>query len=158
MLERYHRELIRYFTRESGNADTAADVVQEAYARLLQLQLRGGVIAEPRALLYRAGRNLLINHAKRQANEQRMLGTLALVADGSVPPVEHQVDMRRRLERLVALLERMPRKRRDAFIAVRVYGMSYAETAAHMAISTKAVELHITRALLDCAGYGPDPR
>ena len=155
MLESYYRELIRYFTRKAGDADTAADVVQEAYARLLHMQMRGGVITEPRALLYRAGRNLLINHAEKQANEQRMLGTLALVSDGCAPSVDHQVDMRKRLARLVALLERMPRKRRDAFIAVRVYGMTYNETAAHMAISAKAVELHITRALLDCAGYGP---
>lgn len=155
MLERYYRELIRYFTRQSGNPDTAADVVQEAYAQLLHLQLRGGVITEPRALLYRAGRNLLINHARRQANEERMLGTLALVGHDCAPAVDHQVEMRQHLHRLVALLERMPRKRREAFIAVRVYGMSYHETAAHMAISTKAVELHIARALLDCAGYGP---
>ena len=155
VLEHYYRELLRYFTHQSGNSDTAADVVQEAYARVLHLQMRGSVIAEPRAFLYQAGRNLLINHARRQANEEQMLSTMALVSDHSAPAVEHQVEMRRCLDRLLALLARMPRKRRDAFIAVRVYGMSYQETSAHMAISTKAVEMHITRALLDCAGYGP---
>ena len=55
----------------------------------------------------------------------------------------------------MALLEDMPRKRRNAFILVRIHGLSYAQTAAHMEISEKAVERHMTRALLDCAGYGP---
>ncbi|MBB6564093.1 RNA polymerase sigma-70 factor (ECF subfamily) [Acidovorax soli] len=153
MPERYYRELLRYFTRRAGNGDTAADVVQEAYSRVLALQSTGKPVFEPRALLYQTARNVLTNQALRRAAEVRMLDTLALVHCDSAPSVEREVSARQQLHRLLALLQRMPRKRRDAFILVRVHGMSHAQTAAHMEISTKAVERHITRALLDCAGY-----
>jgi RNA polymerase sigma factor (sigma-70 family) len=155
VLERYYRELLRYFTRKAGDGDTAADVVQEAYARVLIHQDGGGTVLEPRAFLYQTGRNVLANQAARRAAETRMLDTLALVSDHSAPSVERHVGARQQLDRLVALLEDMPRKRRNAFILVRIHGLSYAQTAAHMEISEKAVERHMTRALLDCAGYGP---
>lgn len=153
MPERYYRELLRYFTRSAGNGDTAADVVQEAYSRVLALQSTGKPVFAPRALLYRTARNVLTTQAIRRAAELRMLDTLALVCADSAPSVEREVSARQQLDRLMALLRCMPRKRRDAFILVRVHGMSHAQTAAHMEISSKAVERHITRALLDCAGY-----
>lgn len=154
MPERYYRELLRYFTRKAGDGDTAADVVQEAYTRVFTHQDAGGAVLEPRALLYQTGRNVLATQAVRRAAEARMLDTLALVSADSAPSVERHVAARQQLQRLVALLEDMPRKRRHAFILVRIHGLSYAQTAAHMEISEKAVERHMTRALLDCAGYG----
>lgn len=155
MLESYYRELLRYFTRRAGDGDMAADVVQEAYARVLALQHRGGAIREPRALLYQIGRNLLVNQAARQAAEARVLDALALVGDHTAPCAERHASARQQLARLVALLEAMPRKRRCAFILVRIHGLSYADAAAHMDVSTIAIERHMTRALLDCAGYAP---
>ena len=153
MLDRYYRELLGYFTRAAGDGDTAADVVQEAYARVLTLHVRGGAIAEPRALLYRTARNLLINQARRRAVEARVLETLALVGAASAPSAEHHASARQQLSRLLALLEAMPRKRRHAFVLVRIHGLTYAQAAEHMGVSLIAIERHITRALLDCAGY-----
>ena len=153
MLESYYRELLRYFTRRVGDGDTAADVVQEAYARVLSLQHKGGAILEPRALLYQTGRNLLASHATRRAAEARMLDALALVSDASAPCAERHASARQQLERLLALLQAMPHKRRNAFILVRIHGLSHADAARHMEVSPLAIERHMTRALLDCAGY-----
>lgn len=153
MPERYYRELLRHFTRTAGDTDTAADVVQEAYARVLSLQDRGTEVFQPRALLYQTGRNILINLVRRQVAEKRMLDTLALMSATSSPSAERQVSARQQLDQLVQLLENMPRKRRNAFILVRIHGLSYLEAGAHMDISVKAVERHMTRALMDCAGY-----
>ncbi|MEG1455609.1 MAG: sigma-70 region 4 domain-containing protein [Comamonas sp.] len=44
----------------------------------------------------------------------------------------------------------MPRKRREAFILVRIYGCSYAEAAAHMGVSVDAIDRHVVRAVMDC--------
>jgi len=155
MHERYYRELLRYFTRRAGNGDTAADVVQEAYARVLALQRTGATIFEPRAVLYQAGRNILATLRLRGAVEARVLDTLALVGSDSRPSVEREVGARQQLERLLALLKSMPARRRDVFILVRIHGMSYAQTAAHMDMTVRTVERQMARALLDCAGYAP---
>ncbi|MNK85049.1 putative RNA polymerase sigma factor FecI [compost metagenome] len=153
MPERYYRELLRYFTRKAGDGETAADVVQEAYTRMLTMQDKGAVVFEPRALLYETGRNVLANQIRRHAVELRMLNTIALVLDDSAPCVERQASARQQLERFVEFLDSLPRKRRNAFLLVRIYGFSYAEAAKHMEISEIAIERHMTRALLDCAGY-----
>ena len=154
MPERHYRELLRYFIRKAGNGDAAADVVQEAYMRVFALEHGGGTIREPRALLFQAARNIWTNQIVRRAAELRMLETLAVVRDDSVPSVEREVMARQQLAHLVRLLSSMPRKRREVFVLVRIHGLSYAQTCAHLDLSLKAVEHHMTRALLDCAGYG----
>lgn len=155
MPERYYRELLRYFTRRSGDGERAADVVQEAYTRIYALQHRGGAVLEPRALLYHAGRNILSTATSRQAAERRMLDTLALVAPDCAPSVERQAIARQQLDRLIAHLERMPRKRRDVFILVRIHGYSYQEAGERLGLSDGAIEKHVMRGILDCAGLAP---
>lgn len=153
MIEIYYKELLRYLIRRTGDLHAAEDVTMQAYTCALQHQHDGHTIAHPRAFLYQSARNLLANQAKRQAVEARILETLAIVGAAEVPSVERQVDARQQLRRLEELLDAMPAKRRNAFILVRIHGMRYAQAAAHMQISEAAVEKHIIRALMDCAGY-----
>lgn len=155
MAAHYYSELIGFFSKSLGDREAAADVVQEAYTRLLAMQAGGAVAFDPRALLYRAGKNLVVNGARRRDAEQRMLQTLALVSPGSAPSVEQQVDARRQLDRLMARLCAMPRKRREAFILVRIYGYSYAEAAEHMGLTPSAVDRHVVRGVFDCMRHKP---
>ncbi len=153
MPERYYRELIRYFTRNAG--DGASDVVQEAYARVYALQRSGKIVHEPRALLYHAARNILATIATRRSAEQRMLDTLSLVALDEAPSVERQAIARQQLARLIDRLDAMPHKRRDVFILVRIHGYSYAEAGERMGLNEVAIERHVMRGILDCAGLSP---
>jgi RNA polymerase sigma-70 factor (ECF subfamily) len=149
----YYSELVNFFTRSLNDRDAASDLVQEAYARVLALHARGTELVDPRALLYRTGKNLAISGFRHREAEARMLQTLALVRDDSSPSVEQHVDARLRLERLLARLGAMPRKRREAFILVRIYGHSYAEAAAHMGVSVDAIDRHVVRAVMDCVRF-----
>lgn len=153
MLERYYQELIGFFTRALRCRDNASDVVQESYARVLGLQLRAGLLAEPRALLYRVGKNLIIDDARRKRAEQAMLDTLAVVSPAMAPGADRVVSARQEAERLLARLAVMPRKRREVFLMVRIYGHTHAETAQHLDISIAAVEKHVVRAVIDCAQW-----
>ena len=49
MIERYYRELLSHFSRRTRSAENAADIVQEAYSRVIAVQQSGSAIAEPRA-------------------------------------------------------------------------------------------------------------
>lgn len=155
MPERYYRELLRYFTRKAGDSHLAADVVQEAYVRIYALQHGGGSVLEPRALLYHTGRNIVATAATRRAAEQRMLDTLGLVAADSAPSVEREAIARQQLDRLISRLAVMPPKRRAVFVLVRVHGYSYAEAGERMGLNEVAVERHVMRGILDCAGLAP---
>ncbi|MFT4189889.1 MAG: sigma factor [Comamonas sp.] len=41
MIERYYRELLGYFSRRAGGSEHAADIVQEAYSRVIAVQQSG---------------------------------------------------------------------------------------------------------------------
>jgi RNA polymerase sigma-70 factor (ECF subfamily) len=81
-----------------------------------------------------------------------MLETLAVVGADEAPSVERQVQGRQQLVLLSRRLQAMPRKRREVFVLVRIYGFSHAEAAAHMNISEAAIEKHVVRAVCDCMG------
>jgi len=149
MFERYYQELHDFFTRTLRSRDNAADLVQESYARVLALEYRAVEIREPRALLYQTGKNLVIEYARRQQAEDRLVARLMEAWPGDVPSLEGGAIARQQLDRLLRRLKRMPRKRREVFILVRMYGYSHAETAAHLDISAAAVEKHVVRAVID---------
>jgi RNA polymerase sigma-70 factor (ECF subfamily) len=52
------------------------------------------------------------------------------------------------IERLEAGLQRMPKLRREIFLAVRVDGLSYAEIAARTGLSVQQVERHLAQSML----------
>ncbi len=153
LLARYYSELVNFFSRSLSDRESASDLVQDAYARVLAMTARGTEIIDQRALLYRTGKNLMIDAARRRDAEARMLDTLALVSPPFAPSVEQQVGARQALERLMARLSAMPRRRREAFILVRIYGYSYAEAAVYMQVTVAAVDKHVVRAVMDCVGH-----
>ena len=66
MVARYYQELLNFCWRSLRNREAAADLVQESYARVLG----EAAVREPRALLYRTARNLLVDNHRRAALRQ----------------------------------------------------------------------------------------
>lgn len=155
MVAHYYPELLNFFSRSLGDRDAAADVVQEAFARVLTMHANGTAVFDPRALLFRTGKNLIVSDARRRAAEARMLDTLHLVSNDRAPSAEQLIDARQQLERLLARLSAMPRKRHEAFILVRIYGYSYTEAGEFMGIAPSAVDRHVVRGVLDCMRHRP---
>ena len=149
MAAHHYAELVSFFSRSLGDREAASDVVQESYARVLAMGATQAVVRDLRALLFRTGKNIVIDNARRRQAEARMLDTLALVCADEAPSAERAVDARRQLERLSLRLAAMPRKRREVFVLVRIYGFSHAEAAAHMNGTVAAIEKHVVRAVID---------
>lgn len=155
MVAHYYQELLNYFARMVRSRDTAADLVHEAYARVLALQRGGEGVAQPRALLYRTARNLLIDQHRRHVAR----GTLH--ADDSLPDVvdlpapaacepEAAFTSAQGVASMIATIESLPLRCREAFILHKFDGLSQAEVAVQMGISRKMVEQHIQRAMVAC--------
>jgi RNA polymerase sigma-70 factor (ECF subfamily) len=145
----HYNELVGFFTRSVSDRQAATDIVQECYARLLAMEARTPA-RDSRALLFRIGKNIVTDSARRRVAEARMLETLALVTPDEAPSVEREACARQQLERLLSRLQAMPRKRREAFVLVRLYGLTHAEAATQMACSEAAIEKHIVRGVIDC--------
>ncbi len=151
VLDRYYRELLNYFSRQVKDREGAADIVQEAYARVLAVQQAGEVVREPRALLYRTARNVLIDQQRHSAlrafEAPQTLDDLP--APATQQPEEAYAALQR-VQRLIAAIEALPPRCKEAFILHKFDGLSHVEVAQRMGISRNMVERHVMLAVLAC--------
>jgi RNA polymerase sigma factor (sigma-70 family) len=130
---------------KEGDAD---DLIQESYARLWEADF--STIVNGRSYFYAVIRNLMIEHAKRaRIVPMERLGEIeALRIPSEEPGPEHQVSARQELERLLAIVDRLPDQCQRAFRLQKFHGCSQKEIAEEMKISEKTVEKHLSVALL----------
>lgn len=167
MIDRYYRELLAFLTRSVRDRDVAADLAQESCVRVLSLQRSGALVADPRALLYRVARNLLVDRHRR-----RVVRGTRLSPDEDAPDVEAVAAPRRcqpevvamsaeQVEALLATIDALPPRCREAFVLYKLEGHSYAEIGQRMRISVRTVEMHLKHAMDACwqclERQDPDP-
>jgi len=140
--------LVRFFAARLRSAEAAEDLVQELYLKLSTTELPAD-LGNPSAFLYRAAHNLMLDRLRQERRGVERDGAWheAQELHAGEPAVDDALASRRRLLRLVALVEEMPAKMREAFRLQKLEGLSQAETAKAMNISVSAVEKHISAAL-----------
>lgn len=148
LFHQYRDEVTRRLLTMVQSRETAADLVQETYLRLLGLADRQ-VVEQPRALLHRIATNLAIDHARREKNRLHDSGDAeaTLNVASPVPSQERQLQAKQRFHRILQSTEVLPPRTREAFLLYRVYGYTYREIACRMGISESAVEKLLMRAL-----------
>ncbi|WP_404482447.1 RNA polymerase sigma factor [Novosphingobium sp. BL-52-GroH] len=143
-----HRRGIRaYLTKRLGDPALADDLTQEAFLRMTEGG--GGAIANGRAWLYRTAHNLAVDHSRqsfRRRTDTVDADRLADIQDQSPSPEDIAAD-RAELERLRRVIEELPERTQQVFVAVRIDGATYAETAERLGISDSSVQKHLARAV-----------
>lgn len=157
VFERYYRELLSFLSGKVADRSMAADLAQESYARVYAAQLSGAGVANPRALLYRVARNLVIDHyrhAEVRTGVELPAGEAQTEADQAHGPRHLEPEVaaasQQGVQALAQTIDGLPPRCREAFMLNRIEGHSYAEVAARMGISVKAVEQHLKLALDAC--------
>lgn len=158
VIERYYRELLNFLCHAVRDRDRAADLAQESFARVLAAQRAGRAAHNPRALLYRTARNLVIDqhrHAqvRRQAGETAACGgdhALHAVAAPAAHGPEAILASRQGLAAILATIEQLPPRCREAFILHKFDGLSCAQVAERMGISPRTVEMQLQIAMRAC--------
>jgi RNA polymerase sigma factor (sigma-70 family) len=143
-------ELVRFLTRRNGRA-AAEDVAQETW---LKLHERGNSESwqEPRAVLFTTAANLGTDVQRREAHSDRLFareGEAPEPASEAAGP-ESQVESQSELNCVAAALEQLPAQCREAFLLNRLEGLTHAEIAERLGVSTRTVQRHIERALRRC--------
>lgn len=140
--------LQRYLLGKKCTPSLAADLVQETFLRIAQLDNFERILGSP-AYLFRVAHNLMIDHHRRYGEKRFDSDPTAffdtLVDEASSP--EAQALGALELEHLEALLARLPERTRDVFMLCRVEGMTHKETARYLRISTSSVQKHMAMAL-----------
>jgi RNA polymerase sigma-70 factor (ECF subfamily) len=152
LARRHHAELLRVLSAKLRNGQDAADLAQEAYARLMRYegQCSGD---ELRRTLFRIAHNLLTDHWRwrrlRVAGSHIPIDDLLELESGQ-PSHDRQLAGEQQLARLEQVVLAMPDKRRTVFVLSRIRGLTNVEIARRCGISLKTVEKHIALALAEC--------
>jgi len=138
-----------WLRRSLGCSQQAADLAQDTFVRLL---VRNQPISDraPKALLARIARGLVIDHWRRDALERAYLQALALVPEAHYPSPEVRHEALLCLERIAQMLDGLKPAVREAFLLYQLGGLSHAQVAEQLAISSRTAERHVATALLHC--------
>lgn len=128
--------------RLTGSAETADDMVQETFLRVIRH--RGSFRGQARftTWLYRIARNVCVDHLQASRRRWRTRERYR-VAVGNPEHVEAPGD----LAVLTRALARLPREKREALVLSRYYDLSHAEIAEIVGCSVGAVKVRVHRAL-----------
>ena len=146
----HEQELRRHLTRRLACADTAGDLTQEAFARLLRRQA-AEPLDNPRAYLFRIAANLVTDHFRRRARSPAQPpdgGIDDLVDQGAGP--DRTLLAREDLTRLKRAIDELPPRRREILLLHKFEGLSYQEIADKLGIAKNTVMVQMMRALAHC--------
>ncbi len=139
LFDRHANRIGRYCYRMIGERDSARDVAQDVWEKLVKLRSEADYqLQNPLGLLYRIARNLSLNHIRSQRDHI----PLDALAEESHPQIE--MSERSRLEEMAILaLQKLPLAQREILILHSYSGYTFEEIGQmigenHGAVRTKA--------------------
>ncbi|WP_327438843.1 sigma-70 family RNA polymerase sigma factor [Pseudomonas donghuensis] len=145
----HHNWLTGWLRRRLGCPDSAADLAQDTFMRLLQAR-ETPLLNEPRAFLTTVAKRVLCNHYRRQDLERAYLQALAQLPEALAPSEEHRAIIFETLLELDRLLDGLPLAVKRAFLMAQVDGLGYSEIAAQLGISLATVKRYLSKAAMRC--------
>jgi len=153
LYERHWHELVRYvrFTFGMGPPEPE-DVVQAAFTHFAAL-VQPELVDNPRAFLYRAARNFVIDQRRRGLVRARAVQR-GYIQDTAESADEHDservLDGKDRLRILEETVRGLPPRLRDALILHRIEELSYVDVARRMGVSQTTAKRLVCEAILIC--------
>jgi RNA polymerase sigma factor (sigma-70 family) len=146
LFDEHYKALYRYLVRLSGDADVAADAVQEAFLRLVERPPPVGGSA--RAWLFKVATNVVLETTRARSRRTRLLaGSPARAPVGDAPRSPYELVEADEQRRVVAqALAALSDKERTA-VLMREEGFSHREIAEAVGTTTGSVGTLVARAL-----------
>lgn len=146
----HRQELQVYLTQKLRDRHIAAELTQEVFLRFAEQGAAAqAAISHPRSYLYRTAHNLAVDHIRRRRNgpvdfmpDEEMAG----VADDRPTPDRVAGGRSDVAVAREALLE-LPERTRQVFVLTRIDGLTYAEVAMRLQISSSSVQKHLAQAV-----------
>jgi len=150
LIKSYDQELRHVICKRCGCIETAADIVQETYQRMMKGNLWEQA-ENPRALMHRIAANLATDHERHRKVRNHYADNVNFINDelqsnDRIDP-EQIIAARQRLEMLVDAANLLPPKCRMVFALRKFEELSHAEIAERLDISRNMVEKHLRKAL-----------
>ena len=142
LYEKYNVQLYRWFWRETGNPETAADFTAQVFVQALQNlhRYQSQKSASFRSWLFAIGRNLIRDEWRKYQPPTRVWVTT------DISPGPEEIAMHRsEFDELLAAMANLPERQRE-IVELRMSGLSMREIAEIQGTSEDAVKTAQTRA------------
>ena len=148
LVAQYSTTLYRVAYSISRNSAEAEDAVQETFLRVLRHREKLGEIRDHRVWLVRITWNIVLDRKRRAKTrpETEDLADLVRTLPGNRPTAEREAISAQERARILALIDRLPRKEREALLLSAVEELSTAQAAAVLGTSDSSVRSRIFRA------------
>ena len=145
----HHSWLTGWLRRKLGCPQSAADLAQDTFMRLLTAR-ETPTLNEPRAFLTVVAKRVLFNHYRRQDLERAYLQALAEMPELVAPSEEERAIILQTLMELDQLLDGLPSPVKRTFLLAQIDGLSHAQIGARLGVSVATVKRHLSKAALRC--------
>ena len=147
LYKRHNDSLFRYLMRLCRHRDTAEDIFQEVWGKIIKARERYRPTAKFRTFLYRVAHNCFIDHIRRN---QRHQNTADIEPDTQQNPAEGpDVATERSLarRRLESALGDLPDEQRDVFLLHEEGGLSLDEIAHVTGVNRETIKSRLRYAV-----------
>lgn len=143
---RYRDPLVRYFLRRGLLMDAAEDCAQEVFVRVSRID--GSKVENAEAYLFTIAASVAVDRSRAARSRHELYHDPIdeLMPGGDFSPAR-VMEGRQALEQLAAILDQLPDRTREIFLLNRLEGLSYTQIAARYALSVKAIEKQMSKAL-----------
>jgi len=145
----HHHWLTGWLRRKLGCPESAADLAQDTFIRVLTAR-ETPTLVEPRAFLTTVAKRVLFNFYRRQDLERAYLDALAQMPEHVAPSEEERAIILQTLVELDQLLDGLPVQVKRAFLLAQLDGLTYAQIGAELGLSIATVKRHLNKAAMRC--------
>lgn len=149
----HYHSLLAFARRRVASAESAADIVHDAFVRIATLDAPERV-QQPQAFFVRMVENLVIDRFREQRVADRVIVAPSTIHDETpdYPSDAARPDLlaqaAQTAQRIDTMIAALPPRCREVFLLRKLDGMSHDDIAERLNISRNMVEKHLRRALL----------
>jgi RNA polymerase sigma-70 factor (ECF subfamily) len=145
--EEFHRRLLGFIARRVRDRDSAEDILQDV---MLRIHRHAGELEHSAAVggwIHQIARNAIVDHYRRAPVRRERPAGIDPVRDDAPAPETAAPDPRDELACCLApLLEQLPDKYREAVALTELDGVTQAQAAARLGLSTSGMKSRVQRA------------
>ena len=144
IFERFHKELVAFAARITGNRDEAQDIVVEAFLKILPRAQNFASIHNIRAFLYVVVRHASYEWVEKQETAEKKQQAFAYLQQADITPeqeavMDNEEMIARTLQLVYGYIEQLPPQEKKVFVMKVIQQKTADEIAAEMNISKKTV-------------------
>ena len=147
LFRRLYADVATFALRLTDDRELAEEVAQDIFVRLWLGRAEVSRDADPRAYLFRAARNRVIDRVRHRDVRRLTESDVAATYDRPPTTPSQNLEHAETRERYARTLRALPPRCREVFLLSRDGGLTHPQIAEALGLSVKTVEAHVGRAL-----------